>query len=108
MTSLSVSGRIIGPFRYEFVRSDDPNDIVPHDRHRDPRGLEVLLRGSITRMPKETTVSIPLKGRALTLESFTIFSILETHSEATAISPRIRDMARSSGYPRAENKLTAQ
>src|SRR6201994_521088 len=42
MASLSMSGRIIGPFRYEFVRNDDPNDLIPHDRRRDLRGLEVL------------------------------------------------------------------
>src|ERR1700733_15217712 len=42
MASLSISGRIIGPFRYEFVRSDDPNDLIPHDRRRDLRGLAVL------------------------------------------------------------------
>jgi hypothetical protein len=42
MSSLSMSGRIIGPFRYEFVRGDDPNDLIPHDRRRDLRGLEVL------------------------------------------------------------------
>jgi hypothetical protein len=42
MASLSISGRIIGPFRYEFVRSDDPNDLLPHDRRRDLRGLGVL------------------------------------------------------------------
>jgi hypothetical protein len=42
MASLSISGRIIGPFRYEFVRSDDPNDLISHDRRRDLRGLEVL------------------------------------------------------------------
>jgi hypothetical protein len=42
MASLSLSSRIIGPFRYEFVRSDDPNDLIPHDRRRDLRGLEVL------------------------------------------------------------------
>ena len=42
MASLSVSGRIIGPFRYESQRSDDPNDLIPHDRRRDLRGLEVL------------------------------------------------------------------
>jgi hypothetical protein len=37
-----MSGRIIGPFRYEYTRSDDPNDLIPHDRRRDLRGLEVL------------------------------------------------------------------
>ena len=42
MSSLSISGRIIGPFRYEFVRSDDPNDLIAHDRRRDLRGLAVL------------------------------------------------------------------
>ena len=42
MASLSISGRIIGPFRYEFVRSDDPNDLIPHDRRRDLRGLDIL------------------------------------------------------------------
>jgi hypothetical protein len=42
MASLSVSGHIIGPFRYEFMRSDDPNDLIAHDRRRDLRGLCVL------------------------------------------------------------------
>jgi hypothetical protein len=42
MASLAVPGRIIGPFRYEFTRNDDPNDLIPHDRRRDLRGLEVM------------------------------------------------------------------
>jgi hypothetical protein len=42
MASLAASGRIIGPFRYQYTRTDDPNDLIPHDRRRDLRGLAVL------------------------------------------------------------------
>ena len=42
MASLSLPPKIAGPFRYAGVRSDDPNDLVPHQQRRDLRGLEVL------------------------------------------------------------------
>src|ERR1700733_1651641 len=42
MASLSLFPKIMGPFRYAGVRSDDPNDLVPHQQRRDLRGLEVL------------------------------------------------------------------
>jgi hypothetical protein len=42
MASLSLPPKIVGPFRYDGVRSDDPNDLIPHERRRDLRGLEVL------------------------------------------------------------------
>lgn len=42
VASLYLSGKPVGPFRYIGVRTDDPNDIVPHEHRRDLRGLRVF------------------------------------------------------------------
>lgn len=40
--SRAIPGKGIGPYRYYGVRTDDPNDFIPHEHRRDLRGLALI------------------------------------------------------------------
>jgi len=42
VASLSLKGKNVGEFRYHGTRTDDPNDLVPHEHRRDLRGMSVF------------------------------------------------------------------
>jgi hypothetical protein len=42
VASLLIPGEIVGQFRYYGTRSDDPNDIFPHQNRRELRGLRIF------------------------------------------------------------------
>jgi hypothetical protein len=42
LASRWIAGKLVGPFTYDGIRTDDPNDTIPHEDRRALRGLRVF------------------------------------------------------------------
>jgi hypothetical protein len=63
-----LKGKILGGFRYEGTRPDDPNDIVPHEHRRELRALRVFgAWTNLTDMKAGNTLDVlePVNGRGI-------------------------------------------
>ncbi|BCS35864.1 hypothetical protein TBR22_A50990 [Luteitalea sp. TBR-22] len=63
-----LPGRVIGGFRYQGTRPDDPNDVVPHEHRRELRALRVFgAWTNLTDMKAGNTLDtvVPHQGRSV-------------------------------------------
>src|SRR6185503_1695499 len=42
LASRLLPGKVLGGFKYFGTRPDDPNDVIPHEHHRELRALKVF------------------------------------------------------------------
>jgi hypothetical protein len=61
-----LPGKVLGPFRYEGTRPDDPNDVVDHEHRRELRALRVFgAWTNLTDLKAGNTLdtTVPVNGR---------------------------------------------
>ncbi|MBK9169384.1 MAG: hypothetical protein IPM24_18240 [Bryobacterales bacterium] len=74
VASRLIDGKRLGPFQFSGTRADDPNDIVPHERRRELRGLFLMSAwlGHWDIRPVNTVDSLVDEGRLRYIKHFLI------------------------------------
>lgn len=91
IASLFLEGKPLGPFRYHTVRSDDPNDVVPHEHRRDLRGLRLFaawLQHTDTKSLNSLDMLVEQDGRKVIRHHLIDFSAMFGTDAFEAKSPR--------------------
>jgi len=91
VASRYVPGEPVGEYRYHGTRPDDPNDIFPHERRRELRGLRVFcawLNHDDARSPNSIDSRVEVQGRHQVRHYFQDFGSLMGSGSTSPQQPR--------------------
>lgn len=91
IASRALAGRPIGPFKYFGTRSDDPNDLFPHEHRRELRGLRAFaawLNHDDSRSINSLDTLVERDGRTIVRHHLIDFGSTLGSASVTAQRPR--------------------
>ncbi len=109
IASKGLSGKPMGPFRYYGTRPDDPNDIFPHEHHRELRGMRIFsawLNHDDSRAINSLDMLVARDGRSILQHHLIDFGSTLGSGSVTAQKPRAGNEYLWEGRPTFLTMLT--
>ena len=109
LASKALPGKTVGRFRYYGTRSDDPNDIHPHEHRRELRGMSVFaawLNHDEVRSDNTFDILVPDGGRTIVRHYLLDFGSTLGSGSVQAQSPRAGNEYRWEARPTLITMLT--